>query len=172
MVRVAVLVKFRYRYKHVLTNMPSNLVNYFVSTKIRRRSMEIECWLIPIHILFIDTKFLFHKHGSDHPHPHPRLKLRRGGGVNFDYLSRRGGIRKIKKNKSRNGAGARFLKGWRGGLALFLFNFFKFLSFLHLGITLPFAELCDAFEEKLFFSATIILRKKVILRCLKVNLKN
>ena len=45
--------------------------------------MEIECWLIPIHILFIDTKFLFHKHGSDHPHPHPRLKLRRGGGGKF-----------------------------------------------------------------------------------------
>ena len=92
--------------------------------------MEIECWLIPIHILFIDTKFLFHKHGSDHPHPHPRLKLRRGG-VNFDYLSRRGGIRKIEKNKSRNGAGARFLKGWGGGggghfAFLFFLNFYHF----------------------------------------------
>ena len=30
-------------------------------------------------------------------------------------------------------------------------------SSLHLEITLPFAKLCYAFEEKLFFSATIIL---------------
>ena len=52
-----------------------------------------------------------------------------------------------------------FLKGvggWGGlgGLALFLF---QSLSFLYLEITLPFAKLCYAFEEKLFFSATIIL---------------
>ena len=45
------------------------------------------------------------------------------------------------------------------------------LSFLHLEITLPFTKLCYAFEEKLFFSATIILWKKVILSCLKMNLK-
>ena len=32
---------------------------------------------------------------------------------------------------------------------------------LHLEVTLPFAKLCYAFEEKLFFSATI-----------KINLKN
>ena len=42
---------------------------------------------------------------------------------------------------------------------------------LHLEINLPFAKLCYAFEEKLFFSVTIILRKKVILSCLKINLK-
>ena len=53
-----------------------------------------------------------------------------------------------------------FLRGWgggEGGLALFLFNFSQGLSFLHLEITLPLAKLCHAFEEKLFFSATIIL---------------
>ena len=48
-----------------------------------------------------------------------------------------------------------FLKG--GRLALFLFIFFQGLSFLHLEITLPFAKLCYAFEEKLFFSVTIVL---------------
>ena len=63
-----------------------------------------------------------------------------------------------------------FLKGV-GGLALVLFNFFQGLSFLHLEITLTFAKLCYAFEEKLFFSATIILGKKVILSCLKMNVK-
>ena len=46
-----------------------------------------------------------------------------------------------------------FLKG--GGLALFLFNFFK--VYLQIEITLPFAKLSYVFEEKLFFSATIIL---------------
>ena len=46
------------------------------------------------------------------------------------------------------------LKG--GGLALFQFIFFQDLSRLHLEITLPFAKLCYAFEEK-SFSATIIL---------------
>ena len=50
-----------------------------------------------------------------------------------------------------------FLK--RRGLALVLSNFFQGLSFLHLEITLPFAKLCYAFEEKKFFSATIILGK-------------
>ena len=42
-------------------------------------------------------------------------------------------------------------------LALFLFNFFQALSFLHLEITLPFAKLCYAFEEKSFSSTIIIL---------------
>ena len=35
--------------------------------------------------------------------------------------------------------------------------FFQGFSFLHLEVTLPLAKLCYAFEEKLFFSATIIL---------------
>ena len=39
----------------------------------------------------------------------------------------------------------------------FPIQFFQGLSFLHLEITLPFAKLCYAFEEKLFFSVTIIL---------------
>ena len=45
----------------------------------------------------------------------------------------------------------------KGGLALFVFNFFQGFSFLHVEITLLFAKLCYAFEEKSFFSATIIL---------------
>ena len=45
-----------------------------------------------------------------------------------------------------------FLKGRDGGgegraLTLLLFNCFK----VHFGITLPFAKVCYAFEEKLFF---------------------
>ena len=36
-----------------------------------------------------------------------------------------------------------FLKKGEGGLALFVFNFFKVL---HLEITLPFAKLCYEFE--------------------------
>ena len=56
-----------------------------------------------------------------------------------------------------------FLKGGAGS--------FQGLSFLHLEITLPFAKFCYAFEEKLFFSATIIFMKKVTLSSLKRNLK-
>ena len=48
-----------------------------------------------------------------------------------------------------------FLKGGRAGT--FPIYLFKVLSFLHLEITLPFAKLCYAFEEKLFFTTTIIL---------------
>ena len=40
-----------------------------------------------------------------------------------------------------------------------------------LKINLPFAKLCYAFEEKKFFSVTIILWKKVIPSYLKMNLK-
>ena len=62
-----------------------------------------------------------------------------------------------------------FLK--RGGAGFFPSYFFQGLSFLHLEITLPFTNLCHAFEEKVFFSATIILWQKFILSCLKMNLK-
>ena len=48
----------------------------------------------------------------------------------------------------------------KGGTHTFPISFFQVLSFLHLEITLPFAKLCYAFEEKLFFSVTIILRKR------------
>ena len=44
--------------------------------------------------------------------------------------------------------------------------FFQGLPFSHLEITI-----CKI-KEKLFFSATIILEKKVILSCLKMKLKN
>ena len=52
--------------------------------------------------------------------------------------------------------------GWRGGggeAGTFPNKFFQGLSFLHSKITLPFAKLCYAFEEKLLFFATIILWK-------------
>ena len=39
----------------------------------------------------------------------------------------------------------------KGGAGTFLIKFFQGLSFLHSEITLPFAKLCYAFEEKLFF---------------------
>ena len=45
----------------------------------------------------------------------------------------------------------------KGGTGTFPIYFFQDLSFLHLEITLTFAKLCYTFEEKLFFSATIIL---------------
>ena len=44
------------------------------------------------------------------------------------------------------------------------------LSFLHSEIILLSAKLFYTFEENLFFSANIILLKKVILSCLKMNL--
>ena len=64
------------------------------------------------------------------------------------------------------GAGTGLLKrGWRDW-------HFSYLVFsFHLEITLPFAKLRYAFEEKLFFSATIIFGKKVIVSFLKMNLK-
>ena len=55
------------------------------------------------------------------------------------------------------GTGAGLLKGGWGGGGTYPICFFQGLSFLHLEITLSFAKLCYAFEENLFFSATIIL---------------
>ena len=57
-----------------------------------------------------------------------------------------------------------FLKvGWH-----FSYLIFQGFSFLHSEITLPFAKLHYASEEKMF-SVTIILWKKVILSYLKTN---
>ena len=47
-----------------------------------------------------------------------------------------------------------FLKGQAG---TFPVSFFQGLSFLHLEMTLPFTKLGYTSEEKIFFSATIIL---------------
>ena len=47
--------------------------------------------------------------------------------------------------------------GGGGAAGTFPIYFFQGLSILHLEITLSFAKLCYAFEEKKFFSATIIL---------------
>ena len=67
-----------------------------------------------------------------------------------------GGVRGREPEKLKTGGesmvqGQVFLQGG-GGLTLFL----RFIIF-HLEITLPFAKLCYSFEEKLFFSVTIIL---------------
>ena len=64
------------------------------------------------------------------------------------------GIPRIKKGGQNYGAGTCLLKG---GTWHFSYLISRGLSFLHLKITLPFAKLCHAFEEKVFFSATIIL---------------
>ena len=68
------------------------------------------------------------------------------------------GGRKSKKSKKAWKYGAR--AGLQGGRWLFPIYFFQGLSFLHLEIILLFAKLCNAFEEKLFFSATIIFGRK------------
>ena len=69
-----------------------------------------------------------------------RTLLFKGGEVNFDYLTH---------------GGAGLLK--RGGGWHFSSLNFQGLSFLHLEINLPFANLCYAFHKQLFFSVTIIL---------------
>ena len=52
-----------------------------------------------------------------------------------------------------------FLKRGEGGrgASTFPIKFFQGLSFSYLEITLTFAKLCYAFDEKKFFPATIIL---------------
>ena len=45
----------------------------------------------------------------------------------------------------------------KGGPGTFLIKFFQTFSFLHSEITLAFPKLYYGFEEKFFFSATIIL---------------
>ena len=45
----------------------------------------------------------------------------------------------------------------KAGAGTFPISFFQGLSFLHLEITLPLVKLCYAFEENLFFCATLIL---------------
>ena len=79
-------------------------------------------------------------------HPPPSFLKEGGGRVNFDYFPwRRGESEKFKKGWKYH-AGADLLK--RRGPGTFPICFFQGLSFLHLEIILPFAELCHAFEEK------------------------
>ena len=59
----------------------------------------------------------------------------------------------------------------KGGAGTFPIKFFQGLPFLNPEITLPFAKLRYAFEEKLLFPAAIILWKKVVISYLKMNLK-
>ena len=60
-----------------------------------------------------------------------------------------------------------FLKeGGRGHFSYFIFSRFIIFTFRNY-----FTFCNNAFEEKLFFAATIISGQKVILSCLKMNLK-
>ena len=96
------------------------------------------------------------------------LFLKGGGGVKFDYLPwTEGESEKLKKRGWKYSAGVGLFK--RGDRH---FSIFKGLSFLHLEITLPFAKLCYVFEENLFFSVTIILWKKGLLKLSKNEPEN
>ena len=101
----------------------------------------------------------------DHPQKNRRfrkLKWRHHNKcLNFDYLPQRGG----KSGKLKEGNGSKvqeqvLLKGgWReGGWNFSCLIFYKVYHFYI--FTLPFAKLSYAFEEKHFFSVTIILWKK------------
>ena len=58
------------------------------------------------------------------------------------------------------------------GADTFPIHFFQGLSFFHLETTLPFAKLCYVFEkEYIYFFCDHNFIKKVILSCLKMNLK-
>ena len=61
-----------------------------------------------------------------------------------------------------------FYKIWG---ALFLFNFFQGLSFLHLEITLHFAKIVLCIWRKIIFFCHRNFMIKIILSCLKMNLK-
>ena len=108
-------------------------------------------------------------HSLDRP-----LFLKEGGDKFWLTLPKQGegGSQKLKKGDGSMVQGKVFLKGRGGGRWHFSYLIFSKFIIFTLEITLSFAKLCYAFEEKLFFSATLILRKKAILKCLKVNLKN
>ena len=98
------------------------------------------------------------KEGNIIPYFEPPTFLK--GGVNLNYLPQElggGGCEKLKKGVL-YGAGAGLLKR-EGDWHISHLFFFLGLPFLHLEITLFFAKLSYAFEEKLFFSATISLWK-------------
>ena len=99
------------------------------------------------------------------------------GGVNFDYLPRRGGgIWKIEKKEWKYCGGASLFK--RGGLALFLFKVYHFYIYkllyplqncvMYLQVILI---ICIVLWFLLFFSCHHNFMKKVIPSCLKMDLK-
>ena len=67
------------------------------------------------------------------------------------------GFEKFKKGDGSMVQGQVFLKRGGRGASTFPIKFFQGLLFSYLEITLPFAKLCYAFDEKNFFPATIIL---------------
>ena len=67
-----------------------------------------------------------------------------------------------------------FLKrrgGEGGGITLFLFNFFNVYHIYIYKVFYPLQNCIMYLKKNYFFSVTIILSKKVILNCLKMNLK-
>ena len=59
----------------------------------------------------------------------------------------------------------------QAGADTFPIHFFQGLSFFHLETNLSFAKLCYVFKKKIFFFCNHNFIKKVILSCLKMNLK-
>ena len=95
-------------------------------------------------------KWSWYHHRSDPP---PFFK----GRVNFNYLLQREGNLKNFKKWVEVWCRGRF--SWKGA-DTFPIWYFQGLLFLRLQIILFFPKLCYIFEEKLFFSTTIILWKR------------
>ena len=105
-------------------------------------------WLVPIF-----NNIYIARNPSPPPPPPP------------DYLLQRRGLKKWGGRGCKYDTGTSVFK--RRRLALFLFSFFTF-TFRNYFIL---CQMCYVFEEKLLFYATIILWKKLILSCLKINWK-
>ena len=97
----------------------------------------------------------------------PPFPFFKGGKVNFDYLPPRGKIQK--RGGTMVQAQVFLLKRGRGWhFSYFIFSrliIFTFRNFFTL------FKILSYIWRKIIFSATIILWRKVILRCLKMNLK-
>ena len=119
---------------------------------------------IYIHYIYI-IYIMYVYHSSD---SHPLLGVKRGRSTFWLPLPDGRGSWKIKK-EWKYGAGVGLW--WGGGVGFFRILFFsRFIIFTFRNyFTLCKIVLC--IWRKLFFSATINLEKKVILSCLKMNLK-
>ena len=103
--------------------------------------IHVSVWTLWFCLQCLNPPVVLIIHSSDPPF------FLKGREVNFDYLPRKGEYERIQKGGGSMGQGQIFLKegGWH-----FSYLIFQGLPFLHLEITLPFAKLCYAFEEKLF----------------------
>ena len=106
----------------------------------------------------------------------PFLKV---GGVNFDYLPRRGGSEKLKKLGGSIVQGQIFLKEGGGNCSYLMLSKFVIFTFTNYFTLYKIVScICRLFSLfalfyycYYFFPASIILWKKVILSCLKMDLK-